>query len=325
MILFASLGSSEISFRESFLLFIRKITGYQSASIRDLDAVYETIVFKVRWPRILLSALVGAALAQVGAAYQSIFMNSLADPHILGISSGAAFGASLVLVFGVPLAGFGLTAVGMGGFIGGLIAILLLYLLSPKKMQSETSRILLAGIALASLFSALMSLLMLFNREKLASIYYWTMGSFSTASWDKVIFLATIFFPISLLLLFHAPELNIILSGDEEAESLGVNSNKLRWRIIFFATILVAASVSVSGVVGFIGLIVPHALRLLKIHDLRLLLPASGILGAAFAICCDSFARLAIPPTEIPVGVVTAFFGVPLFLSLLYRSGQEKI
>ena len=322
MILAASLGASALTFRQSLALFWEKLSAVRVDLIRDLDPAYETIVFRVRWPRIILSVLGGASLAVVGASYQSIFMNALADPHILGVSSGAAFGASLAMIFGFKSVGLGLTGIGFGAFLGGLMTIGLLFLMTPGEIKTETSRILLAGIALSSLFSALMSLLMLFNRDRIAGIFYWLMGSYSSATWDKGRFMSLVFFPLTLLLFFFAPEMNIMLSGDEEATSLGVAANRMRWTIILIATLLVASTVSTSGVVGFVGLIVPHALRLLKIHDVKQLLPAAAVCGAIFTLLCDSFARLAIPPTELPVGVITAFFGVPLFLSLLYRSGK---
>ncbi|MDO5738352.1 MAG: iron ABC transporter permease [Eubacteriales bacterium] len=323
MVLAASLGVSELSFQASLGLILEKLTGKKLGIIKDLDPVYQVIVFKVRWPRIILSVLAGSSLAMVGATYQSIFVNSLADPHILGISSGAALGAAVAMVFGFKSTALGLSAIALFAFAGGLIAIFLLYLITPHSLKNDSSRILLAGIALSSLFSALISLLMLFDQERIAGIYYWLMGSFSSATWAKVIMLTIIFIPLGALIYYHAPEMNVMLSGDEEAASLGVDARRIRWRLIFMATFLVGAVVSASGVVGFVGLIVPHFLRLLKINNLKYLLPASAVCGAIFTLFCDSIARLAIPPTELPVGVITAFFGVPLFLSLLYRSGRE--
>lgn len=319
----AGFGSSELKFRESLLLLLERLFKMDFPELDDLADTYRTILFRVRLPRVALAALTGAALSMVGATYQTLFLNPLADPHILGVSSGAGLGAAVGIVLGIPVQGFALSAIGIFAFLGGLLAMGLLFLLSGKTLKTETGKILLAGVALSSLFSAMMSFMMMMSHEKLTQIYYWTMGSFNGATWDKVLFMLCITVPIGLILQYHTADLNILLAGDEEAHTMGVATGKIRRRLILIATFLVAATVATSGIVSFIGLVVPHALRLMKIRNLKVLMPASALLGAAFTALCDLFARMILAPSQIPIGIVTAFFGVPLFLSLLYRSGRR--
>lgn len=325
LIFTAGFGSSELKFRESLLLLLERLFKLDIAELRELPDTYRTILFRVRLPRIALAALTGAALSMVGATYQTLFLNPLADPHILGVSSGAGLGAAVGIVLGIPVSGYALSAIGIFAFLGGLLAMGLLFLLSGRTLKTETGKILLAGVALSSLFSAIMSFMMMMSHEKLTQIYYWTMGSFNGATWDKVIFMTCVTVPIGLILQYHTADLNILLAGDEEAHALGVPTGRIRKRLILLATFLVAATVATAGIVSFIGLVVPHALRLMRIRNLKTLLPASALLGAAFTALCDLFARMILAPSEIPVGIITAFFGVPLFLSLLYRSGRRMM
>ena len=297
----ASVGSSSITVLDSMRLMVSKIPFMDKIiDTSDLKQVYEVIVWKVRLPRILQSSLVGGALAVVGCTFQAVFRNSLADPHILGISSGASLGATLAILSGLTLNFFGMGIVSISAFAGAILTVILVYKVGGLGRKVIVSNLLLTGTAISTMLSSVISLLMIYNREQLEKVYLWTLGSFSSASWNKVIFLSIVSL-LSVCVLFMVKNILIIISA-----------------------FLVAASVSVSGTIGFVGLIIPHCMRLLVGSDHRILLPFSYFGGASFMIICDTIARTAAQPTEIPVGVITAFFGAPYFIYLLYRNNKNR-
>ncbi|RKY85184.1 iron ABC transporter permease [candidate division KSB1 bacterium] len=279
---------------------------------------YGIIVMKVRLPRILLCALVGSALAVAGCAMQGLFKNPMASPYILGISSGAAFGASLSIVLGISL-GTGVFAVPYMAFIFALITIFLVYNLAKVEGRVHMETLLLAGIAVGTFFAAQVSLMEYIAGEELRSIVFWLMGGFWASSWDKV----AIAFPLTLLgigaMMFFSRDLNIILMGEDHALDLGINVESVKKIILIFASLVTAAAVSVSGTIGFVGLIIPHIMRIIVGPDHRILIPSSCLVGAMFLIWTDTLARTIIQPTELPVGIITASFGAPFFLYLLRK------
>lgn len=321
----ASVGSSSVTILDSFKIMLSKIPVLnRMIDTSDIKQVYEVIVWKVRLPRIVQSSLVGGALAVVGCTFQAIFRNSLADPHILGISSGASLGATLAILSGITLNFFGMGVVSIFAFTGAIFTVILVYHIGGLGGKVMVTNLLLVGTAISTMLSSAISLLMIYNREQLEKVYLWTLGSFSSANWNKVIFLGVVSIVSIIILFMFERDLNIILTGDEAASSLGVDTSKIKNILIIISSVLVAASVSVSGTIGFVGLIIPHCMRLIVSSDHRMLLPFSYFGGAIFMIICDTIARTAAQPTEIPVGVVTAFFGAPYFIYLLYRNSKNR-
>jgi iron complex transport system permease protein len=308
------LGSSGVSLKEFFAL----LQGRASAA-------QETIFLSLRLPRALLAYIVGAALSVAGCSLQGVFKNPMADPFVLGISSGAALGATVAMA-----AGFGLTAIGIGGttifaFVFALIAILVVYSLSRIRGKVSTFSLLLSGIALSSLLSAIIYIIMLVNRDKMEHIIMWNMGSVASATWEKFFVVLPVIAVCSVLLMFYAKPMNILLHGDEISQSLGVDSHKVRRNMIILTSLLAAAAVSVSGIIGFVGLMIPHLLRMIVGPDNRKLLPLSFFAGGAYLLIADTIAKMIVPMTEIPVGIITAIFGVPFFIYLLRRGRKAGI
>ena len=302
------LGSSGISIRELFAL----MGGTADKSV-------STIFFSLRLPRAILAFMSGGALSIAGACLQGMFKNPMADSYVIGVSSGAALGATIALTFSASLAFLGFGAVAILAFLGALLAVFAVYNLARVHGKVSTFSLLLAGIAVSTLCSALVYCIMILFRDKMEHIVMWTMGSFSSASWDKVIFAVPAMLVASALCLLFARDLNIMLQGDEAARHLGVDAGRVRRSLIVLTTLAAACAVSVSGIIGFVGLIVPHVLRLILGPDHRRLLPFSFFGGGIFLLICDTIARVVLDTQEIPVGVITAVIGVPFFLVLLRR------
>lgn len=279
------------------------------------------VIGSIRLPRVLLSAIVGAALAVSGAAMQSLFRNPLADPGVIGIASGAAFAVALVIVLAGPLSGvLALYSLSLAAFAGGLLTCLLIFLFTGINGSFSATYMLLAGIAINTLSGAATGFLSyLSDDQQLRALTFWTMGSFGGALWPGVIVAATIVLPATFLLIRNARALNILLLGDEEARQLGVDSKRLQRRVIICTALSVGAAVAVSGIIGFVGLVVPHLIRLTLGPDNRLLLPASALLGALLLVLADTVARTIVSPAELPVGILTSLIGGPFFLWLLVK------
>ena len=321
----ASIGSSSVTVLDSFKIIFSKIPVLNKLiDTSDVKQVYEVIVWKVRLPRILQSSLVGGALAVVGCTFQAVFRNSLADPHILGISSGAALGATLAILCGITLNFFGIGIVSIFAFTGALLTVILVYHIGGLGGKIVVTNLLLTGTAISTMLSSIISLLMIYNREQLEKVYLWTLGSFSASNWSKVLFLAVVSLICVTVIFMFGRDLNIILTGDEAASSLGIDTSRIKNILIIISAVLVSASVSVSGTIGFVGLVIPHCMRLIVGSDHKILLPFSYFGGASFMIICHTIARTIAQPTEIPVGVITAFFGAPYFVYLLYRNTKNK-
>ena len=287
----------------------------------------EVILFKIRLPRALLSYLVGGGLAVAGCCLQGVFKNPMADSHILGVSAGAGFGAAACIAFGIGGASFGIAAFGLGNvalgaLIGGMLAVLFVVQFARIGRRTSASALLLSGVAVSSLFTALTSGIMILHRESMEQVVFWTLGSFTAASFEKVRFAALLILPCAALCMVFARPLNIMLLGEEDARMLGVDPVKTTRMLVLLTTLLAAGCVSVSGIVGFVGLMLPHILRLMTGPDHRLLLPCSFLGGGIFLCLADTLARSLFPPLEIPVGVLSALFGVPFFLYLLRRQGK---
>ena len=324
-----SLGSAGISLTDCFRIIASKmklIGRFVDAS--DISVNYQIIIWKVRMPRTILAALVGGSLATVGAAFQGIFRNPLADPHILGVSSGAAVGATVAMIVsqttGFAASFLGLGTIGIFAFMGAIITVFVVYHVAKLGGEISTVSMLLTGTAISTFLSAVISLLMTLNREQIDKVYMWTLGSVSAANWDKVRFLAIFAIVGVSILICFSQKLNIMMMGEEDAKCLGIDTHILRKRIIVVASLLVAAAVSVSGVIGFVGLIVPHCVRMMSGADNRRVMPSSFLLGASFLVICDTISRTIAAPTEIPVGVVTSLFGAPYFIWLVWKRKKRN-
>ena len=283
------------------------------------DPTTVAIVRRLRLPRSVMAALAGGSLAASGATFQALLRNPLAEPYIMGISGGAAVGAVGAIVLAGELATGGLVAV--CAFAGAVLAILLVFRIASSVGRALDTRILLlAGVVVGVFFNACILLALTFaSADAFRSALFWIMGSFSGATWTQVATLAAASLPALALLFALARPLNLLAVGEETAAYLGTRVERTKLLAYGTASLLTAASVAVSGVIGFVGLVIPHVVRLLWGGDHRFLLPASVLLGATFLVLADALARTAAAPTELPIGVVTAFVGVPFFIWLLRR------
>jgi iron complex transport system permease protein len=277
-----------------------------------------TILFHIRLPRVLLSIIVGASLASVGVALQALLRNPLADPYVLGISSGSALGASLAMLFGIGTSFLALTALPLCGFAGGLMALIVVYRIGSSGGRLPVHGLLLAGVILNAIFTALiMFITSIMDPNRSFGMMAWLMGTLSAhVSSGLTILLAYVL--IGLFVLYsQATTLNLMTLGDESARSLGVETEGVKKLIFVTSALVTGAVVSVSGMIGFIGMVVPHAVRLVLGADHRLLFPASALVGGMFLLLADTAARTLLSPTEIPVGIITALTGGPFFVYLL--------
>jgi len=286
----------------------------------------ETIIFQIRLIRVVAGALVGAALATAGVLFQGLLRNPMADPYIIGTSAGAALGATLAMMVpvGLSFAGFGLVTV--GAFCGALIAVLLVYNLARVGGRTPVISMLLAGFVVSAMLVAFMSLLITVSdslQTRLHSVFSFLMGSLSVSGWSQVAAVAPLIVIGVVVAGYFAFHLNAFALGEEGAAHLGVNVEREKLIILALGSLLTACAVSLSGIVGFVGLVVPHAMRLALGPDHRLLLPASALAGAVFLVIADMIARTVLAPTEIPVGVFTALVGAPFFIYLLRRTRRE--
>jgi iron complex transport system permease protein len=278
-----------------------------------------TIIIDIRLPRVLLAGLVGAALAVAGVTYQGLFRNPLADPYLIGVAQGASLGA--VIGFLLPTA-WNLAAIGIipvFAFMGAILATLVVYLLARVGKTLPVTTLILAGVALSALLGSVVSYLVISSAEKMHGILFWMMGSFSMAEWSEVwIVLPYVAVGTAVILIFSRL-LNVMQLDEEQAQQLGVNVEKYKIVLLAAATLITAASVSFVGTIGFVGIIIPHAVRLIWGADHRFLLPLSILTGAIFIVIADLVSRTLLAPTEIPIGVITALCGSPFFLYLLRK------
>jgi len=295
----------------------RALSG-ESAGARD------ALIVDVRLPRVVLAALVGACLSGAGVLYQALFRNPLADPYILGVSSGAGLGTILVLVLTAEATALRYVGVPVGSFAGAALTIALVTRLASSRGRLDTASLLLAGVAISYTLSAVTSFVMVFARESMTRVVFWMMGGLSGASWPYVLAVTPMFLAGAVVPLLDRRSLNLMLLGDERASHLGVDVEVLKRRVLASGSLLVAAAVAVSGLVGFVGLMVPHMVRLVLGPDHRTLVPASVLGGAIVMVLADLLARTLLAPVELPVGIVTALAGGPFFVWLLVRKDDRR-
>lgn len=311
-----SLGSISVSLAEVFQL-LR--TPEESATSR--------VLYELRLPRVLLSAAVGGALAVSGAVMQGIFRNPLADPGLIGVSAGAALGISFAIVFGEYLKlELAYPLIAMSAFVFGMLAMALVYFIALKEGQSQVATLLLAGVALSAFCTALSALFIyLSSDQELRQIGIWNLGSFSGSSWMDVKVIIFVVLPSILCLFLLSKPLDTLLLGERQARHLGVSVEKLKLLAFVLVSLLVSLSVSMVGVIGFVGLVVPHVVRIMFGASHTFLLLMSFILGAALLLVADTVSRTLISPAELPIGILTALIGCPFFIYLLFRFRQQVL
>ena len=316
-------GPAALSFSEAVRIILGRIP-FLEELLRpgELPDTYHRIVWELRMPRVLLAGMVGGALGVVGGVFQGFFRNPMADPFVIGVSSGAALGATMVLVSGYS-ALLGLFTVPLAGFVSALLTTWLVYRLARVGSKVVVPTLLLAGIALSSFLQSMISFLMVMNAEEMDKVYFWLMGSFANRSWSHVLMAAPLILLGSALLMVFSRDLNALAFGDSTAAHLGIDLEKLKILLLVLASLTAAGAVSVSGIIGFVGLIIPHIVRMLVGPDHRILLPVSYLGGGIFLVLADTAARILVAPVEIPIGTITALFGGPYFIYLLRRKKEN--
>ncbi|HEX2302965.1 MAG TPA: iron ABC transporter permease [Gaiella sp.] len=278
-----------------------------------LGATEEAILWELRVPRVVLAALVGGMLALAGATYQGVFHNPLADPYLLGVAAGAGLGATLAISY-LPRALAGQQLLPVAAFAGGAVAVVVTWVIGRSAgRERDATTFVLAGVVVASFFTAVQTFVQQQNSDTLQEVYSWILGALPSSGWSDVAVLAPYVLVASIVILAHRRVLDVLSLGDAEAASLGVDVGRVRVLLVVAATVGTAAAVAVSGLIAFVGIIVPHTIRLVAGTSYRGLLPLSFVLGAGFLVICDVIARTVLSPAELPIGVVTAFFGAPFF------------
>lgn len=306
-----TVGSASISSFEAIKIIINYFTKVSEGNMS------EKIIMNIRAPRVLMALFTGAGLAISGVTFQGLFKNPMGDPFVLGVSSGAALGATIGLIFNLEKNNYILIT--LLAFGGAIVTLMLVYNVARVGNKIPIEILLLSGIAISFLCNSLISLIMILKKEAMDKIIYWTLGSLNTSSYKQVLLIVPIVVLGSLFIYRRYKDLNILSMGEEDAYSLGVEVEKVKKELIIISSLIVAALVSVTGIIGFVGLIIPHIARMIVGSNHRELIPFSFILGALFLAVCDTISRVIIAPGELPVGAVTALLGAPYFIYLLWK------
>ena len=322
VILGIGLGPVSIRFSDVYRVMFHRLSGIFTGQTAPLESIREStqnIVWFLRAPRVLLGALIGAALTLSGVGMQAFTKNPLAEPYVLGISSGASLGAVLAMLLGVSVPVLGKLSVSMGAFAGALVSIRLVYLLAKSRGSVTPIRLILVGVAVSAMFQAFTNYIVYTAPDDAAvrEATFWMLGGLGSAEWEDLPLLLCLVPPAFLLMLALSKSLNAMMMGDSSAITLGVNLNVVRNLLIVITALLTASSVAVSGCIGFVGLVIPHLVRSVVGPDHRKLIPISMLTGAIFLIWVDVGARMIKPPAELPIGILTAFLGAPLFLWMI--------
>ncbi|HOE56676.1 MAG TPA: iron ABC transporter permease [Bacillota bacterium] len=283
------------------------------------DSVNASIIIDIRLPRVLLAAVAGAGLAAVGGVMQAIFKNPLVDSYTLGMSSGAAIGAVISIITGLNVSILGIETTGVFAFLGAVLTLFFVYGLAYTRSRISINSLLLAGVAVSYFLASVISFLMMLNHEKIDHIVFWTMGSFSMATWNEFGISSIIILPSLAVLFFYTRELNMLVMGEDAARHLGVNTAALKNILLITSALIVGGVVSTGGTIAFLGLVAPHIIRLVIGSDNKRVIPYSALLGSILLVLSDTVGRILIQPAEIPVGVMTSIMGGPFFIFLLRR------
>ncbi|HEY55074.1 MAG TPA: iron chelate uptake ABC transporter family permease subunit [Dehalococcoidia bacterium] len=324
LFLASAFGAVSISFPDIVKMALNKVPVFDFP--QTWRAVEETIIFQIRLPRVIGGALVGMALATAGVLFQGLLRNPMADPYIIGTSAGAALGATIAMLIPINLAFLGFGLVPVAAFVGALATVFLVYNLARVGGKTPIVSMLLAGVVVSAFMASIMALLISISDRlqlSLQSVYSFLLGHISVTGWEQIAVITPLVIGGIVAARFFAFHLNALSLGEEGAAYVGVEVERDKVIILVLGSLLTAAAVSISGLIGFVGLVVPHAMRLSFGPDHRFLLPASALAGGAFVIVADLLARTAMAPAEIPVGVITAIVGAPFFLYLLRRTRKE--
>jgi iron complex transport system permease protein len=315
------IGFAPISFSEILRILAHQIPFLNGAvDPSSFSSVNQVIIMQIRFPRVIAGALIGAGLAASGVLYQGVFKNPMADPFVLGVSSGAVLGAGLAIVFASGLSVIGFPIVQTCAFAGGLITIFIVFNISKVGSRVSDMTLLLSGIAITIFLSAIFQILQVTTQNaKLQALVLWLIGGISNVAWSDILSIFPFIIIGIILSYFYTRDLNMIALGEDTAQHLGVNTQRTKKILLALGSVMASAAVSISGLIGFVGLMIPHMTRLIIGPDHRILLPASVILGAIFLVICDAIARVITGATELPVGVITALAGGPFFIFLLRR------
>ena len=322
----AAIGAMSIPIGNALGIILHKIPVLNNLVAVKWASVEEAVVIQLRLPRILSAVIVGVALSIAGAVFQCLFRNPMADPYVIGVASGAGFGASVAMVLRVGFTSLGaIYAIPLMASIGAVFTIFLVYGIARIGSELPVLRLLLTGIAVSSFFSALISVMMVIAGESLHMVYMWLLGGFSLSRWEHVEVATPIVIVGFIILYAFSKDFNALLLGEEQAKQLGVEIEKVKKIVLIVASIITAVAVSISGIIGFIGLIIPHMMRMLVGPDHRILLPSSALAGAIILVLCDTLARSIMRPITLPTGVITTMLGCPFFIYLLRKTGKIRV
>lgn len=318
-----TIGVAEVTWGSVFKIVANRIPLIGSFITADWPSTWETIILQMRLPRVTLGFLVGASLSVAGASFQGLLRNPLADPYTIGVSSGAALGATIALFFQTALGVTFQPGIPFFAFLGALIALFFIYNLARVGRVVPVTTLLLAGVVVSSFLSAVISLLMLLAGEHIRGIFFWLVGGLSLRTWSHVLLVLPYVIIGSAVIFFWSRDLNVILLGEESAANLGIDVERVKKIVLVAASLITGAVVSVSGMIGFVGLIIPHGVRMIVGPDHRVLIPTSALAGGIYLIWIDSLARVVMAPVEVPVGIITAFLGAPFFIYLLRSKRKD--
>lgn len=313
-----SMGSARLTLGTVWRILVSSLPFIGGSMARDWPVAYEQIILQVRLPRIVLGLIVGAALATAGAGFQGVLRNPLADPFTLGVASGASVGAAFLILMNMQFV-FGSGTLPVVAFLTGMATLCVVYILSRVDGGMRRETLILAGVIVSSFLGAAVSFMVSLSDDIVNQIVFWLMGSLSLRGWAYAGSIAPYVVAGIIVLCLYGRTLNLFELGERSAAHLGVRVERTKWIVLSVATLMTAAAVSVTGVIGFVGLVVPHMIRLMVGPDYRLIVPLSAVAGAVFVVWADTLARMVLSPTEIPLGVVTAFLGAPFFIYLLTK------
>ena len=319
-----SLGAAAIKPFTVVSAIIGKIPLLNNLIHTDISEANQLIIFKVRMPRIIMAGIVGVGLSVVGASFQSLFKNPMADPYVLGISSGTALGAAIAMIFKVSSPVASLSFVTVAAFLGAALTTSFVYNIAQVKGKVTITNLLLAGCSVSFFATALISIIMVFNQNEVNKIVFWMMGSLSASSWNNIYIAAPVVLIGSGIIFFFYRDLNIMLMGEEDAVTLGVETELIKKIIVIVSSLIIAVCVSFSGIIGFVGFIIPHIVRILFGPNNKVLIPFSAVGGAIFLLFSDTIARTVAAPAELPVGAITALIGAPFFIHLLIKMKKRS-
>jgi iron complex transport system permease protein len=321
-VLSLNLGYAPIPFRDIMIILAKQVPLLENlVDSSGITQTAEVIITQIRLPRVICGALVGAALAAAGVTYQGIFRNPMADPYVIGASTGASVGSALVLVLGVGISVLGVNTLQIFAFVGSLTTVLLVYTISRVGSRVPVTTLLLTGIAISLFQNAIVTYMKTIASDKiLHGLTFWLIGSLApTENWDKAWAILPFILIGTAVAYLYSRDLNILALGEDQAQHLGVEIEKVKRILLVSGALMTAAAVSISGLIGFVGLIIPHLTRVLIGPDHRVLLPTSVVVGASFLMICDALSRVIMGSGEAPVGVITALSGAPFFIYLLRR------